>query len=237
MLTKFEPGVREKLKHYVYRLVDPRDGLTFYVGKGQGDRIFDHVRDARNPSGDPSLRRDLIQEIQRNNLEPILIVQRHGIETDEEARLVEAAVMTCFNGLANLIGPKGADQGPATAGQLNAYYAAGTAEIIGPTVRVTINGRSLASKNGDIYEAARAAWKVGKDRVRSLNAVRHHVLVMMDGVCQAVFEVEPDGWTPWPENDRRYEFTGTEAANNIKEHYIGRVFKTYPFPVHYCGSW
>jgi|GEM_PF-7020802 len=32
----FPPEVIEKLKTYVYRLVDPRDGETFYVGKGRG---------------------------------------------------------------------------------------------------------------------------------------------------------------------------------------------------------
>jgi len=33
-----------KLKTHVYRLVDPRNGETFYIGKGRGDRVFAHVR-------------------------------------------------------------------------------------------------------------------------------------------------------------------------------------------------
>ena len=40
----FPDGVSEQLKWYVYRLVDPRNGGTFYVGKGQGNRVFDHAR-------------------------------------------------------------------------------------------------------------------------------------------------------------------------------------------------
>ena len=32
----FSDGVTAKLKHYVYRLIDPRNGSTFYVGRGQG---------------------------------------------------------------------------------------------------------------------------------------------------------------------------------------------------------
>jgi hypothetical protein len=39
-LNGFPPGVAEKLKTYVYRLIDPRNGETFYVGKGKGDRVF-----------------------------------------------------------------------------------------------------------------------------------------------------------------------------------------------------
>ena len=29
-------------KHYVYLLVDPRDNRIFYIGKGTGDRMYDH---------------------------------------------------------------------------------------------------------------------------------------------------------------------------------------------------
>ena len=43
---KFPPGVEKRLNWYVYRLIDPRNGETFYVGKGRGNRIFAHVKDA-----------------------------------------------------------------------------------------------------------------------------------------------------------------------------------------------
>lgn len=44
-LSAFPLGVAEKLQTYVYRLIDPRDGETFYVGKGRGDRVFAHIRE------------------------------------------------------------------------------------------------------------------------------------------------------------------------------------------------
>lgn len=46
---------------YVYDLIDPRDGKTFYVGKGTGDRLKEHVRDARKGEGGPKC--DRIREI------------------------------------------------------------------------------------------------------------------------------------------------------------------------------
>lgn len=46
---------------YIYDLVDPRDGLTFYVGKGTGDRSREHVRDARK--GVAGAKCDRIREI------------------------------------------------------------------------------------------------------------------------------------------------------------------------------
>ena len=35
-------------RFYVYTLTDPRDGQVFYVGKGCGNRRFQHERDCRN---------------------------------------------------------------------------------------------------------------------------------------------------------------------------------------------
>lgn len=32
---------------YVYELIDPRDGRPFYVGKGKGNRVHHHERDAK----------------------------------------------------------------------------------------------------------------------------------------------------------------------------------------------
>lgn len=46
---------------YVYELVDPRDGKTFYVGKGKGKRRFEHVLDAKK--GVPGLKCDRIREV------------------------------------------------------------------------------------------------------------------------------------------------------------------------------
>ena len=45
-MTHFSPEVCEKIEYYVYRLIDPRNGQTFYVGKGKGNRVFAHVHDA-----------------------------------------------------------------------------------------------------------------------------------------------------------------------------------------------
>lgn len=42
----FTEQVCEKLGHYVYRLIDPRNGETFYVGKGTGNRVFQHLQAA-----------------------------------------------------------------------------------------------------------------------------------------------------------------------------------------------
>ena len=43
-ITEFPPEVIKELNYYVYRLIDPRNGETFYVGKGKGNRVFEHLK-------------------------------------------------------------------------------------------------------------------------------------------------------------------------------------------------
>ena len=68
-MSTFSEPTRDQLKHYVYRLIDPRSGETFYVGRGQNDRVFNHVRRAARLTPnheDDDLRMDRISKIRRN---------------------------------------------------------------------------------------------------------------------------------------------------------------------------
>lgn len=38
------------MQYYVYQLIDLQTNEVFYVGKGQGQRMYQHVKDAKNPS-------------------------------------------------------------------------------------------------------------------------------------------------------------------------------------------
>lgn len=40
----FSPEVINDLKYYVYRHIDPRNGETHYIGKGQCNRVFSLLR-------------------------------------------------------------------------------------------------------------------------------------------------------------------------------------------------
>ena len=57
----FPQEVVEAVGCYVYRLIDPRNGETFYVGRGRGQRVFDHARgvvqDADQLIADPKVER------------------------------------------------------------------------------------------------------------------------------------------------------------------------------------
>jgi uncharacterized protein len=97
--------VSEHLGRYVYVLVDPRDGMPFYVGKGQGVRMLAHgaeaaslgsglaVADPDDSPERPSVGRKLgrIRAIQEAGAEPRIWILRHGMGPEYTA--VEAAAI------------------------------------------------------------------------------------------------------------------------------------------------
>jgi hypothetical protein len=92
-IEAFSPDVSRKLGWYVYRLIDPRNGETFYVGKGKGNRVFSHIHAAAGLEGDDvdnKIRR--IRQIQLGGFEVAHVVHRHGMD-ERTAFEVEAALM------------------------------------------------------------------------------------------------------------------------------------------------
>jgi hypothetical protein len=98
-IERFPPEVIRHLGCYVYRLIDPRNGETFYAGKGKGNRLFEHVAAAFTP-GTPNEEEKLgrIREIIRAGLEVGHIVQCHGMD-EKTALEVEAALLDASPGL------------------------------------------------------------------------------------------------------------------------------------------
>ncbi len=90
-LAKLSDPVHERLGYYVYRLVDRRNDETFYVGKGKGGRILQHVTDARS-SAIESRKLNRIREIEAGGSSVSFLIHRHGL-TEKEAFEVEAALI------------------------------------------------------------------------------------------------------------------------------------------------
>ena len=80
----FDEKTVQKLGFYVYLLNDPLDKLPFYVGKGQKNRIFDHI----NCVIENETKSDKIEKIRKitgrkkNNKVEFLII-RHGLTEKE----------------------------------------------------------------------------------------------------------------------------------------------------------
>jgi hypothetical protein len=89
--SEFPTTVSERLGHYVYILKDPRDGKIFYIGRGKGNRVFDHVRcDLDGVEVFDKL--DIIREIHSYNLDVDYSILRHGLTEKMSYEVEEAAI-------------------------------------------------------------------------------------------------------------------------------------------------
>ena len=230
-MKSFDKGVSEELGHYVYRLIDPRDGLTFYVGKGQGDRVFEHVRHEQRSEEEgenaEATKGRIIRQILDAGLEPHYIIHRHKMD-DKTALEVEAAVMDAFCPayLSNEVRGHGSNElGPATVEQLKQKYQPEYIPEDSPTVVIKITRRALDKKNGDYYQTVRASWRMKKQRFEAINSRRHHVAAVLNGKCVGLYSVSPGGWKESWKSEKsrpRYEFNGEEAEAEMWDRYVGK---------------
>src|SRR5690554_5696375 len=94
MNKRFEavtPEVAAAIGHYVYALRDPRNNEVFYVGKGVGDRVHAHVREALGAGDAAKLLR--IHEIHDAGREVEHNILRSGLASEDEAFTVEQALI------------------------------------------------------------------------------------------------------------------------------------------------
>ena len=85
-ITEFPSGVIEHLGWYVYRLIDPRDGSTFYVGKGKGNRVFAHMRGEVAAADDDELLSNKLKQIREIRLAGLEVI--HVIGNDSNLLIV-----------------------------------------------------------------------------------------------------------------------------------------------------
>jgi hypothetical protein len=166
----FTPDVSEKLKTYVYRLIDPRNGETFYVGKGQGNRVFAHVREQVEEidEDDRSNKLRRIRDIHLAGFEVAHVIHRHGMD-GKTALEVEAALIDAYPGLTNVAdGVGNSDFGAMHALEIVHKYAAEPAVF---QHRALLIGVNRSAVDLSLYEATRYAWKV---RDSSSQPLSHH---------------------------------------------------------------
>jgi hypothetical protein len=164
-ISKFTPTVFAALAHYVYCLTDPRNGEIFYVGRGQGNRVFDH--DAGLEGAEAESRR--IGEIKAAKLEVGRYILCHGIDNATEAFAVESAFVgllkSGFWKERNLLNQMQGGQYdtfiPKSASEIEAQYARPTLKLTDfrePILIVNIT-KNLCSAD-TVAEAAQGDWKM-----------------------------------------------------------------------------
>ena len=81
---------------YVYALVDPRNQEIFYIGKGTGNRVFDHVNGILNNAEKKTTKLDLIREIKNSGRKVLQYIIRSSL-SEEEAFFLEACLIDVLN--------------------------------------------------------------------------------------------------------------------------------------------
>jgi hypothetical protein len=224
--VRFSEEVIEKIGHYVYRLIDPRNGDTFYVGRGQGSRVFFHAAGEQKPSGSEdsgSLKLDKIRDIKNSDFEVQHIIHRHGM-SESAALEVEAALIDAYPGLTNIQPGYDNGRGQMHAKEIIRSYGAPEAKFKHDLI--LINVRKSIEQQG-LYDAVRCSWKVSLRRAK----LAKYALAVTAGLIRGAFEIKnwlPDDGMNFASIDRegygprkgRFGFEGDEASEEIKELYV-----------------
>lgn len=226
----FPAEVIEQLQFYVYRLIDPRNGETFYIGKGKGNRVFAHaagLRDAVKPSEQPeedpilSAKMTRIYDILNSGLTVQHVIHRHGLDS-KTAYEVEAALIEAYPAVTNIAGGHGSVlRGVAHSSEILRTYRAEEAVIDDPAIEIIVNS---SAKNEELYHATRLAWRLDRNRANKAKLA----LAVKNGLIIEVFEI--DEWLPANSENfpgfvapdvesNRFGFIGRPAPDALRNKY------------------
>jgi hypothetical protein len=239
----FPDEVAEELKWYVYRLVDPRNGETFYVGKGKGNRIFAHVKGMKGDYDDyvEDQKQQRINDIQSAGLNVGHIIHRHGMASESTAYEVEAALIDAYPGLVNKVAGHGSrDYGTRHILEIITEYSAEPFKVEEKLILISIG--KLWRERG-VYGAVQGCWRIDKKKAKSYKLVLAHVRGLVRGAyiprewLPGIREHFPFEVKDWP---NRIGFVGDRAKPEVWNKYVGkRVPDEYQKkgaanPIRYC---
>ena len=252
MPISFKSEVSNKLECYVYRLIDPRSGQTFYVGKGRDNRVFSHAAAELTSKEDEedglSLRLYTINAIRKAGHDVGCIIHRHGMD-DKTALEVEAALIDAYFGLTNQAsGHDSGDRGVMSVKQIEWKYSLPVIDhmpmerLVLLNVNATMNDDALT-----MLERAQFSWRMNKSRAERAQ----YVLAVERGVVRGAFK--PHKWVeatadyfPRRTTDTssdRIAFIGEVAEAAVCENFVGANGKRIEVPelrhernpVRYCN--
>ena len=229
----FDEKTKQHIKSYVYFLIDPTSKKPFYVGKGNNDRVFDHMRCALELET-VSDKYETIRKIHNDNKIVEHIIVRHGL-TDKEAFEIEASLIDTLDylssGLTNIAGgQKSIEKGLMTSDEIiRMYNAQPLTEISNDCIIININKQYKRGSGKDaVYNATKEIWTIDKKKLNNLK----FVLSEYKGLIVEVFQVvgqwyeKPRGYNPktkkFGQTKIGYGFNGQIAADEIRKLYLNK---------------
>ncbi|HEY0076122.1 MAG TPA: hypothetical protein VGB77_18620 [Abditibacteriaceae bacterium] len=231
MIHLFSSGVAEQLGFYVYLYFDPFTDTPFYIGKGQGNRVFEHLEEQSETA-----KVQRIEQIRERGKEPKIELLVHGLPDEETALRIEAAAIDLLGigSLTNQVrGWGSSDFGRRSVEEIEAYYARGEARIEEDALLIRVNQLFRPGMSAlELYEITRGVWRIGERR----HKVRY-ALAIYRGIVREVYRV--DSWhracsTSYETrnisrrlNKDRWEFVGDVAEETIRQKYLLKSVTNY----------
>jgi hypothetical protein len=214
----FDEITSERLQYYVYALVNPKTNIPFYIGKGNGNRVFMHKEDALN-GDEKTLKLNTIRALKEEGLLVNHIIIRHGL-TEKESFEVEASLIDFgdyfgFN-LSNIVqGQHSENKGLMTSDEIiRLFNAKPLYELDEPVILININKKyKRGSDSSEIYNATKQSWKVSASRIQNIK----YALSEYEGIIIEVYKINE-----WYEIEDRWGFNGVIAESSVRNKYINK---------------
>ena len=163
---------------YVYGLIDPRSNQIFYIGKGSGNRVFEHKRESLGNPDSEKLKLKTISEIKAAGLDVLKIIINSNL-TESEAFAAEASLINAFNyigdvKLSNIVSGHHSDEALSVDDYERIY---GAEELTEDDIRhriLVIKINRLYHRNMDLdalYDSVRGVWRASKEKVKTIDYV------------------------------------------------------------------
>ena len=233
----------DEIGNYVYSLSDPETNEIFYIGRGVGNRVFQHAKNANDLNVVPTDKIEKIREIHSKNKQVVTHIIRHQLSEDE-AKKVECALLDLMkllgNDLTNIQGGYNSEEyGLMTTDEIERKYCLEKIDSL-PIGFIAINinkSYKLGHGKDGIYQATKEAWVINKSKLPKIT----HVLSEFKGRVVGVFKV--NDWYPITTNTGkvRYGFNGTSLNDSEAEIYLNKKVplrkKGAIAPVRYNFDW
>jgi uncharacterized protein len=235
---RISDAVASTLKYYVYVYSDPQTHVPFYIGKGNGNRIFSHLNDRSDHE-----KAKRIQAIKANGQTPQIDILRYGL-TNSEANLVEAAAIHLLGkaNLANSVaGYHKTSFGRISSEELITMLTAKHVNVRHKAILITINRLYRTEMSPlELYEATRGIWVIGRRREKA-----EYALAVYQGIVREVYRIQrwhPAGTLKYQSRDAsdfkdsgRWEFSGS-VEDELRAKYVGRsVGRSGRNPIRYAN--
>ena len=248
MATSWSKRTEEEVGWYVYALRDPRNGAIFYIGKGRGNRAFQHAHHAADEQTPSTAKLDLIREIQaKTGLDPEIIIVRHQLPSEAAAYEVEAALMDYSTFLTD--SGSRSDTNPSLTNVAGGWHSHSVGLMSQEAVEAVYAAAPLQKADfslsaiafriprlwtpamtlDELYEATHGWWRLGPRREES-----QYALAVSRGVIRAIFSIDVSSWRIRQQGDRewqagekpRWGFTGSDARDKFPQ-YMNRDISTW----------